>query len=80
MILSKWPDLAFTFSYIGSEETLVADFDEDFYETIHLTQVALGAKPSKGPHTVFVHTEEGKNALVVTWLFLIVICDCLARS
>ena len=43
----------------GSEESLVADFDDDYYETIHLTQVALGDSPAKGPHTVFVRTEEG---------------------
>ena len=37
----------------------MADFDDDYYETIHLTQVALGDSPAKGPHTVFVRTEEG---------------------
>lgn len=47
----------------GKESTIVADFDNDSFETIHLTQVALGGKPVKGPHTIFIKNEDGEFAV-----------------
>jgi hypothetical protein len=41
----------------GESSAVVADFDDDQYETLHLTQVALGEAPAKGPHTVFVEQD-----------------------
>eukprot|EP00887_Chlorella_sp_A99_P001461 scaffold8.g1461.t1 len=41
----------------GKAVNVVADFDDDVFETIHLTQVALGEGAQAGPHTVFIQTE-----------------------
>lgn len=43
---------------------VVADYDDDTFETIHLTQVALGSKPAKGPHTVFVERDGATGVTV----------------
>ena len=44
----------------GKSVTIAAAFDDDELETIHFTQVALGPKPAKGPHTIFIENE-GKH-------------------
>ncbi|KAG7669428.1 hypothetical protein Ndes2526B_g05758 [Nannochloris sp. 'desiccata'] len=47
----------------GKSVTIAADFDDDELETIHFTQVALGPKPAKGPHTIFIENGDGKFAV-----------------
>jgi hypothetical protein len=54
----------------GKNETVVADYDDDCYETIHLTQVALGDAPSKGPHTVFVESDGERQKKSTNGAFL----------
>lgn len=43
----------------GKEVQIVAAVDADMegYEVVHVTQIALGAEPAKGPHTIFISTE-----------------------
>jgi len=48
----------------GDKAVVVADYDDDTFETIHLTQVALGSKPAKGPHTVFVERDGATGVTV----------------
>ncbi|KFM26952.1 Histone deacetylase HDT1 [Auxenochlorella protothecoides] len=49
----------------GKEVQIVAAVDADMegYEVVHVTQIALGAEPDKGPHTIFISTEEYKAAV-----------------
>lgn len=35
-------------------------------ETVHLTQVALGANPAKGPHVVYITKEDGEKIAICT--------------
>lgn len=47
----------------GKSIKLVAKFDEDITETIHITQAALGVNPKAGPHVVFVAKEGQRFAI-----------------
>jgi hypothetical protein len=42
---------------VGEEKSVEAEFDLEIFETIHLTQAALGPKPSKGAHTLMIHKD-----------------------
>lgn len=55
--LNACPETYLCINNAGKEHAVVADYDDDFYETVHLTQVALGSKPVKGPHTVFIEKQ-----------------------
>lgn len=45
-------------TFSGEAVILTPRVDEDLtgYEIINLTQIALGAKPGKGAHTLFIQT------------------------
>ncbi len=56
-------------SFIGwqikpkQEVSVAEELDENSLVTIHITQLALGDKPSGDRHTVFITTEKGKYAV-----------------
>lgn len=45
------------FPNAGKNVSICPDGNEDAFETIHIAQFALGDKPAKGPHTVFIENE-----------------------
>ena len=76
-------DSLFTSPPAGKSVLVTPRVDEEMtgYEIINLTQVALGAKPAKGAHTLFIQsigaTESGGWMILCFWRGRVWVSGCV---